>query len=252
MPKKSYARKSSRRRTGPSRKLRRDVAALKRTLKDTIEHKIVNWNDGADNIIADRPHCVDLIQMPGADGVEADERVGDKVTYTHLSVKLYFKNLSSQYILRILIVQWPNVPTPSAHSSDLEYFLTLGEYNPISNTFTQPVQSVLMSGYKQKPTTPYKVLYDRTVTTRTYNATSVNQDGHDKMMNITLVGKKRKKTLTSTFSSGVATIPIQDCIRMYVFSNKPYNDDYDAGPPPSGSQDNTHLMYNIRSRYIDL
>lgn len=187
-------------RSGPSVKaLSKSLSKLKRQLKAEVEVKFINQVSATNGpLVADTVRTFSILPTSGQ-GVDTDERVGNKVTHTNAELR-YSMYIALSDMCRIMVVRFPEPPTAVPTPTDLQHVLTYGDQ---AIGILQDPQSAMLSGYKQGGDVRYQVLYDKVHI----------GDSH------TVVGRARvlSKPQQTAYSDLGAT-PEKNDIRVYIFN----------------------------------
>lgn len=174
-----YRKKRSRKYKKKHKTLSKKVEKLSQFVYKTIERKQVTLHNETDfgtgtpnNIISDAlwTGC-ELTEMDtNPTGATNEQRIGNAITIQNLSFRIMFEDISPQWKVRLMIVQFPN-PQGALNINDLaSHVLAYSEINASTETTES---HVIMSPYKAGGTTNYKVLYDSLFTAPTGSNSSL-------------------------------------------------------------------------------
>lgn len=167
---KRYTKKFSRKR----KTLGKRLSKLSKFVYKTIERKQVTLHNETDfgpgitpnNTISDITWTgCELTQMDSnPTGPDNDQRIGNSITVSNLNFRIMFEDISPEWRVRLMIVQFPN-PQGSLAINDL--VADVLQYPEIAASNETTESHVIMSPYRVGGTVRYKILYDKVFTAPT-------------------------------------------------------------------------------------
>lgn len=170
--KKRYSRKKG-------KALSKKVSALSKFVYKTIERKQVTLHNETDfgqqapnNIITDAQWTgCELTEMDSnPTGASNEQRIGNSITLGSLNLRIMFEDITPQWKVRLLIVQFPNPQGVLTANALMQAVLAYPEINA-SNETTEG--HVIQSPYRVGGPVKYRVLYDSLFTAPTAYSTSL-------------------------------------------------------------------------------
>lgn len=234
--KKSNGNRSGRRRIRKGRKsVLSKIKRLTTFVDKTFETKTV---DGyGENILLNhtQPDMINLTHQAAADGVDANERIGNNITLMSMGLKLGFRNMSCDDVIRVIVAQFfCNETGAQATANSLHSVLEYGGMTS-GGIYSYDVDLILLSPYRVNSDVKNKVLFDQTYTTDTHR-TGESTDGAWRKCNFF---KKWENGLTVSYGNGAGHPQMNQIVCYIICSNA------------NIISDTVRLDYTRRMRYKD-
>lgn len=203
-----------------SKTMSKKLAKLSQLVYKTIEPKQLttafNVTIGSQSWTAISLTDFTFNNLPGQ-GVTNQQRIGNSVMLTGISLKMNFQQLSNFYNIRVLIVQFPQ-KVGVANPSDPARFLTFGtpQGTPANRSITT------MSPYAVGANTKFTILHDSIVSASDLGVDTPNQNyaiQHKK--NIYVKPKSNVLEFPLTSAGAVSPFPNKNQINLYMINDYP-------------------------------